>query len=174
MSKSEAEPRYRLFDSDGLPWASRIGWGWLCLITLITGFTFAVALGIYLGIWTKGKGRSVLPLCLYLAIAFIAILAIAAAYAHLRLATDALDLVGFALWFAAAFVLRYEVIRYYSQREGTVFRIGPWLTALFSVWYICGSLRADYPLDETGKAPAGVLKLSVQARPGGERYDRVV
>jgi len=160
MKDSRSGIRYRLFDSDGLPWASRLDWPWLFLLSLLTAFLGAVLLGVYLGIWIRGKGRSALPLWIYstLALAYVACFAISLT-PHPAVA-DEIALCGFALWFLGAFTLRREVIRYYSEREGIVFKISPLLTALFSVWYICGLLRADYPLDETGKVPSGVLRLT--------------
>ena len=63
------------------------------------------------------------------------------------------------LWFAVALVLRREVMRYYKTREGIPVRINPVLAAVFGPWYIGGHLRPDFPLDGTGKAGPGVLKL---------------
>jgi len=160
MKASRSPFRYRLFDSDGLPWASRLDWPWLFLLSMLTAFSGAIFLGIYVGIWVKGKGRSALPLCVYLALAIMYIAGIAAAWMHAVLA-DRIGMCEAVLWLVGAFTLRHEVVRYYTEREGVTFRLGPWLTLFFSVWYICGSLRADYPLDETGKAAEGVLKLTV-------------
>jgi len=160
MSEPEARFRYRLFDADGLPWPSRIGWAWLVLLSSATGFIAAIVLGIYLGIWLRGKRRSALPLFIYLIIAAIYPLVVAAAFAHLASIADGLGLLGLTLWFIGACTLRHQVILYYSEREGATFRINRILTLLFSVWYICGSLRADFPLDHAGKLPSGVLKLT--------------
>jgi hypothetical protein len=64
-----SEFRIDLFDSDGLPWTSRLSWGWLLFLSLTTGFLFAILLGIYLGLWLRSKGRSAFVLLLYLALA---------------------------------------------------------------------------------------------------------
>ncbi len=162
MTTPKTEVRYRLFDSDGLPWVSRLGWGWLFLLSLLSGFSLAVGLGIYLGVWTKGKGQSLSSLYIYLALAILYAASVAAYLAHLTSKANSIDLIAAVLWFAGAFTLRRQVIRYYSTREGTPFRINPILTGLFSVWYICGSLRADYPLNQSGKVPEGVLKLAIR------------
>jgi hypothetical protein len=70
-----------------------------------------------------------------------------------------LDVLILILWLAAASVLRRDVMRYYSGREGIPFPLNPALTAFFGPWYVGGHLRADFPLDESGNVGAGVLKL---------------
>jgi hypothetical protein len=70
-----------------------------------------------------------------------------------------LQLSALILWLVAAFTLRRDVIRYYSSREGIPFDLNPVLTALFGPWYVSGHLRANFPLDDSGKAGPGVMKL---------------
>jgi hypothetical protein len=50
---------------------------------------------------------------------------------------------------------------YYSGREGVPLALNPVLTAFFGPWYVGGNLRAEFPLDPTGKTGEGVLKLIV-------------
>jgi hypothetical protein len=40
------------------------------------------------------------------------------------------------LWIANGFVLRRELMLYYASPEGGVLEISPWLTGLFSVYYL--------------------------------------
>jgi hypothetical protein len=99
-------------------------------------------------------------IAIYLSIAVLSFAAWALSYSP-RLA-GAFDLVSSSaliLWIIAGFVLRYQVSHYYSRREGEPFRIDPLRTFVFSVWYIGGCLRADFPLDEEGEPSKGILKL---------------
>jgi len=41
--------RLALFDTDGLPWSSRLSWGWLLMWVSIIWFVFAPIVGLYLG-----------------------------------------------------------------------------------------------------------------------------
>ena len=63
------------------------------------------------------------------------------------------------LWLVGAFALRRDVKLYYSGREGVPFPLNPVLTACFGPWYIGGRLRADFPLDDSGRVGAGVMKV---------------
>lgn len=64
-----------LFDEDGLPWTSRIRWGlllfWIAAVLLV----LAPLVGIYLSLWLISKGKSVLPLVLYLVLVVISVAA---------------------------------------------------------------------------------------------------
>jgi hypothetical protein len=149
-----------LYDTDGLPWTSRLSWGWILFLTFATGFLVAIPLGIYLGLWLKTKWRSASALAIYIALAVLGLaLLLPFGPANSQPMTDAITLLAVILWFGGAYTLRYQVIRYYSDREGAEFRINPFLTALLSVWFINGCLRADFPLDKNGKLPEGLLKL---------------
>jgi hypothetical protein len=151
-----------LYDADGLPWTSRLSWGWILFLTFATGFLVAIPLGIYLGLWLKTKGRSVLVLSIYIALAVLGVaLALPFGPTNSQSMIDAISLLAVILWFGGAYILRYQVVRYYSDREGTEFRINPFLTALLSVWYINGCLRAEFPLDKDGKLPEGILRLQI-------------
>jgi hypothetical protein len=65
------------------------------------------------------------------------------------------------LWLVGAFVIRREVMLYYSAPEGVSFALNPVLTTFFGPWHVGGNLRADFPLDRIGKTGAGLLKLIV-------------
>ena len=156
--------RIRLFDQDGLPWTSRLHWGILLFWVAAILFVFAPLVGIYLSIWLTSKGRSALSLILYLVLAVISIPAFFAPFpTHGALSTveTVLDVSFLILWLVSAFALRRDVMCYYSSREGIPFSLNPALTALFGPWYVGGHLRADFPLDHSGKVGAGVMKLIV-------------
>lgn len=70
-----------------------------------------------------------------------------------------LDVSVVVLWLMSAFMLRRDVRRYYSDREGVPLPLNPALTALFGPWHIGGHLRACFPLNSSGKTGSGVLKL---------------
>lgn len=152
-----------LFDSDGLPWCSRLVWGWLFILSAITGFFGAILLGVYLGLWLKTKRRSLVALYAYLVLAILYIAGFVPLPRFVPHATveTVIAIVALATWLGAAYVVRYEVMRYYSVREKASFRISPVLTGLLSVWYISGLLHADFPLDESGQTAPGILKLTV-------------
>jgi len=156
--------RIRLFDQDGLPWTSRVHWGILLFWVAVFLFLLAPLVGIYLGIWLFSKGKSALTLILYLALAVISVTASFTPFpTHGALSAIEIVLDGsiLVLWLVGAFALRRDVMRYYSGREGIPFSLNPALTAFFGPWYVGGHLRADFPLDGSGKVGAGVLKLIV-------------
>jgi hypothetical protein len=154
----------RLFDQDGLPWTSRVPWGILLFWIAVFLLLLAPLVGIYLGIWLISKGKSALTFAIYLALAAISIGALFAplpshgAAPNIEAIVDGLMLI---LWLLGAFVLRRNVMRYYAGREGIPFRLNPVFTAILGPWYVGGHLRADFPLDGSGKVGAGVLKLVV-------------
>jgi len=159
----QPELKFSLFDSDGLPWCSRLDWGWLFILSAITSFFGAILLGIYVGLWLKSKGRSSVALYAYLvlsALFVMAFLPLPTAVPFVAFGEKFGSLMGLAIWVGAGYIVRSEVIRYYSEREGVRFHISPLLTGFLSVWYISGLLRADFPLDQSGKAAQGTLKLT--------------
>lgn len=48
-------------------------------------------------------------------------------------------------WFAGGFLARHEILKYYAQRESSVFRLTLYATALFGVWYLNYELRPVFP-----------------------------
>ena len=58
--------RLTLFDSDGLPWSSRLEWGWLLALVAIIWFALGPVIGMYLGLWLRTKSRSALVFNMYL------------------------------------------------------------------------------------------------------------
>jgi len=152
----------RLFDRDGLPWTSRLPWGTLLFWVAGVLIVFAPFVGIYLGIWLISKGKSALSLILWLATASIFVPAFfTSAPAQGTMSDTALIVAFLLLWLISAFTIRREVMLYYSDREGAPLDLNPVLTAFFGPWYVGGNLRAEFPLDPTGKTGEGVLKLIV-------------
>jgi hypothetical protein len=155
------EARFALFDADGLPWTSRFQWGWVLIVSLLTGFVGPILLGVYLGLWLKSKRQSFASLSIYLAVAALSIAACIPIHLLPSPAiADASSMAALILWIAGAFTLRYQVINYFSGREGETFDVDPLRTFVFSVWYIGGCLRPDFPINEEGKTSSGILKLT--------------
>jgi len=150
-----------LFDEDGLPWVSRMEWGWLLGWISAILFILGPLVGMYIGLWLKTKRLSSLVLFMYsaLTILWFGLLFFPFPEHDNFFSLDALVVITFALWLAAAFMLRSEVMKYYSTREGIAFKLNPALTAIFSAWYVSGQLRADFPLNKSGNVGAGILKL---------------
>jgi hypothetical protein len=126
-----------LEDSEGHPWTAAIGIGWIITIVAFTFGTALVALSIYLALWIRSKGRSLLPLAGFL----LVVLALIAAHflPQIRAHPTVQDRVAFAtylLWLASTFGLRYEITQYYRKTEGWEILIGPWFTYFFSAIYI--------------------------------------
>jgi hypothetical protein len=127
---------FKLEDDYGRPWTASASLGWLTLFAVLTCGMAAPVLGIYLSLWMRRKGRSIVPLiCFSLPFAcFVAFPLVTVIPRSYELA----DLCGFGgvMWVAGAFSLRREIKRYYKQREGWDIEIGPFFTFLFSVLYI--------------------------------------
>ena len=60
------------------------------------------------------------------------------------------------MWIAGAFSLRYEIRRYYKEKEGWDIEIGPFFTFFFSVLYINYCLN---PVTFRERDPATTLNL---------------
>ena len=164
LRQTERPSSIRLFDQDGLPWTSRVRWGMLLVWVAIIWFVLAPLVGIYLGIWLISKRRSALSLVLYVALTVVIVATFflpVPTHGLLSMIELALEASASALWLAGAFTLRHQVMRYYSGREGVPFPLNPVLTAFFGPWYVSGHLRADFPLNESGKAGVGVMRLIV-------------
>ena len=168
---NEQTYRVRLFDEDGLPWTSRVRWGMLLFWLAILWFVFAPIVGIYLGIWLISKGKSALSLVLYVVLTsvWVAVFLLPGGTHRIPSSVElALEVSSSVLWLVGAYALRLQVMRYYSDQEGIPFPLSPVLTALFGPWYVSGHLRATFPLDGTGRAGTGILKLdtwSAKAEP---------
>jgi hypothetical protein len=153
-----------LFDQDGLPWSSRLRWGLLFLWVPVIFFPLTPLVGIYLGVWLISKGKSALVLMLYSAFTIVSVWAFVLPFptqATVAVSPIEIALEGSStiLWIISAFTLRHQVMDYYSKREGVTFYLNPLLSGIFGPWYVSGRLRADFPVDGTGKAGEGVLKI---------------
>lgn len=152
-----------LFDEDGLPWTSRLGWSWQAWLAMLFFNVLGLPIGIYLGLWIGSKNQSSFVLQLYVIGTLLFSINFLPDHLTAQWPSSSLMLVAaidVAIWFGAPFILRRQVIRYYESREGFAFPISPIRTFFFATWYINGLLRADFPLNESGKAAPGILRLT--------------
>ena len=126
-----------LEDEDGRPWTASTSLGWIVLIIVLTSGIAAMALGLYLSLWIRSKGRSALPLYGFVTIAFICS-ACAMPLKHLMstVIAEQLATVASLVWIASTFALRHQIKRYYKESEGWDVEKGPFFTFFFSVIYI--------------------------------------
>ena len=129
--------RYQLEDEYGRPWTATTSLGWTTLIVVLTCGIAVPLLGIYLSLWIRRKGQSILPL-IYFSLPFawfVVKFPLGRVLPHSFLAWDLLDLIGL-FWIAGAFSLRKQIQRYYREKEGWEIEIRPFLTFFFSAVYI--------------------------------------
>jgi len=124
---------FKLENSDGLPWTASIGRGWLFLIVLLTAGLAQIALGIYLALWIRSKGRSALPL-----LGFVAVPA-AGLLPEGNPGSTYVTIGALSLWvilLASIFGLRHEIRRYFREAKGIDQRISPVFTFLLGPAYL--------------------------------------
>jgi len=127
----------RLEDKDGYPWTAATGLGWMVLIVVLSSGTALVALSLYLALWIYTRGRSVLPLAGFALTVLLGCMIAALDHWHiLSPVANSLAILDTLLWVGSTFLLRYEIKKYYREREGWNIEIGPWLTLFYSSIYI--------------------------------------
>jgi len=149
--------KYQLEDQYGRPWTASANLGWLTLAAVLSCGIAAPLLGIYLSLWIRRKGASIWPLAFF-SLPFASFV-ISFPFGYVLPQSFRLpDLLGFAglCWIAGAFSLRYEIQRYYREREGWEIEIGPFFTFFFSVLYINYCLN---PVTFQERYPATTLNL---------------
>jgi hypothetical protein len=114
---------------------------------MVTGGIAAIPIGICLGLWIRAKTHSTLALLIYVLLAG----ACAMLFLPDSLITpdraDAIVLAIVSLWFVGALIGRQQIVRYYSQREGSEFCMSMAFTLLFGVWYLNYRIRPEFPND---------------------------
>ena len=128
---------FQLEDDYGRPWTASASLGWLTLVAVLTCGFAAPLLGIYLSLWIRRKGRSILPLICF-SLPFACFVVTYPFGAILPRSYQIIDLFTFGgvMWIAGAFSLRREIKRYYREKEDWEIEIGPFFTFFFSVLYI--------------------------------------
>jgi hypothetical protein len=147
---SRLEPQSRrisLFDSNGLPWTAHLSLGWILWVFALTGGMAAIPIGLWLGAWIRTKTRSALVFIIF------ALLTVSCAALFLpdsvikQQWADAIGAAAVILWFTGALIGRYQIARYYEEREGSEFRLSVGFTLLFGVWYLNYRIRSEFPPD---------------------------
>ena len=124
-------------DRKGVPVISHITWFWALVFTFFTSGIFALGVAIYLSAWIRIRRRAGFAIYGYLAVAILTIIELLPAHVLWNSTHwEAIFNAGAVLWFVTGFVLRRELMLYYSSPEGGVLEMSPWLTGLFSVYYL--------------------------------------
>jgi hypothetical protein len=143
----EQQPRrISLFDSSGLPWTAHLSLGWIIFAFAVTGGLAAIPIGLCLGAWIRAKTRSALVLGIYVLLSGTCVLLFLPDSIMTQKWADAVGLCAVVLWFAGALIGRYQIARYYAQREGSEFRLSLAFTLLFGTWYLNYRIRPEFPL----------------------------
>jgi Mn2+/Fe2+ NRAMP family transporter len=128
-------------DRKGVPGISRLTWFWALVFTFFSCGAFALGLGIYLSFWVHAKRKAGVAVYGYLILALSLMLGLlpTSFFPHgvrWENFSTPVSLTVCLLWIANAFVLRRELMLYYASPEGGVLEMSPWLTGLFSVYYL--------------------------------------
>jgi hypothetical protein len=112
-------------------------WFWALVFTFFTSGIFALGIAIYLSAWIRIRRRAGLAIYGYLVVAVLTVIELLPA----RILSDSapwetLFTGGAVLWIVTGFVLRRELMLYYASPEGGALEMSPWLTGLFSVYYL--------------------------------------
>jgi len=127
----------RLEDPDGHPWTANTSIGWIIFIIAFSCGTAILALAIYLALWIRSKGRSLLPLIGFSLTTIMLSNMFVLYHVHFsNTLIDRLYLIQYVLWLASTYSLRYEIRAFYRNSEGWDIGIGPILTYFFTVVYI--------------------------------------
>jgi hypothetical protein len=127
----------QLEDENGLPWTASTGLSWIVLIVVLTSGIALVALSLYLALWIYTKSRSALSLAGFALSALLDCMIAALDHWHvLSSLSTTLVIIDTLVWIASAYLLRYQIQKYYRESEGWEPQIGPWLTLFFSSIYI--------------------------------------
>jgi hypothetical protein len=154
-----------LEDSEGHPWTANVSIGWIIMLVAFSFGTALVALSLYLALWIRTKGRSILPLAGF----FIVVVALLATrflpqiHTHPTL-DDRLTLATYLVWLASTFGLRYEITQHYRKTEGWDILIGPWFTYFFSAIYINYCIN-PFTLLSAKKYADNLTSLNLSAAP---------
>jgi len=87
--------------------------------------------------WVRDRRKTGIAFYAYLALTLLLLVGlIPTAMLPKGLPWDSIGTAVVLLWLSNAFVLRRELMLYYASPEGGVLEISPWLTGLFSVYYL--------------------------------------
>jgi hypothetical protein len=145
-------------NEEGLPWTASIHARWIVLIVALSSGTALIALGIYLSLWIRSKGRSLAPLIAFSLTALCALLDVAIIHWEPRSQWgDYLGMIDSLLFLVAPFLLRHEIQVHFRETEGWEPNISPFFTFLLSALYINYRLN---PISLAQENPLTTLNLS--------------
>lgn len=120
-----------------VPVISRLPWEWTLGLTGLTGGLLLFGMPLYISWWVWNRRKSGLAFYAYFVLTLLLMVdLIPQAMMPKGLPWESIGTVVIVLWLANAFVLRRELMLYYASPEGGVLEISPWLTGLFSVFYL--------------------------------------
>ncbi len=121
----------------GVPAVSQLTWLWALVFTCFTSGLFAIGMALHISWWIRDRRKAGLAFYGYVIVSLLTLIDLLPIKA---LSTSNVWAVvgtgGALLWIANAFVLRRELQLYYASPEGGELEISPWLTGLFSVFYL--------------------------------------
>ena len=136
--------RISLFDSSGLPWTAHLPLGWIIFVCNHWRIG-SHPNRLVSGAWIKAKTRSTLVLGIYVLLSGACVLLFLPDSILTQKWADAVGSCVLVLWFAGALIGRYQIARYYTQREGSEFGLSLAFTLVFGVWYLNYRIRPEFP-----------------------------
>jgi len=130
-------PEYDVSAQKGVPAIARIPWEWTLALSGFTGGLLLLAMPLYISWWVHDRRKTGFAVYAYGALTLVLLTAwIPNTSLPKGMPWDAIGAAVILLWWASAFVLRRELMLYYASPEGGVLEVSPWLTGLFSVYYL--------------------------------------
>ena len=150
---------------EGLPWTASIQAKWIVFWVVLSSGIALIALGIYLSLWIRRKGRSLAPLIAFSLTALCALLDIAMLYREPRSPWgNYLGMIGSVLFLAAPFLLRHEIQVHFRETEGWEPNISPFFTFLLSALYINYRLNPILLAQERASATLNIANPTNSAK----------
>ena len=130
-------PDHEVGTRKGVPAVSQITWLWALIFTGLTSGLFALGMALHISWWVRNRRRAGVALYGFLIVAVLTVIeCLPATVLHQSLAWEYVFTAGAVIWIASAFILRRELMLYYASPVGGVLEINPWLTGLFSIYYL--------------------------------------
>jgi hypothetical protein len=130
-------PEHEVETRKGVPAVSQLTWFWALVFTGFTSGLFALGMALHISWWVRNRRRAGVAFYGFLIVAVLTVIEfLPASVLHQSVAWEYVFTAGAVIWIASAFILRRELMLYYASPEGGVLEINPWLTGLFSIYYL--------------------------------------